>query len=442
MYTKERFHELADAVCSRAGDDEVLLARLEGERSDFVRLNQSKVRQAGRVEQAYLSLELIRGRKHLSAEVGLCGNPSDDLDRADALINDLRGRIDDVPDDPHLLFASEVHSSEQVGDDRLPEPEQALAQILAAGRGRDLVGIYAAGAIVRAFANSLGQRNWFESHTFHFDWCYYLQADKAVKSSYAGFAWDDEAFARKVDDAGRQLEALARPARTIEPGEVRVYLAPAAMVEVLEMLAWGGFGLKDHKTKATPLLKMIEDGATMHPSVTIRENTADGMAQNFQAEGFLRPDCVTLIEAGACKDCLVSPRSAKEYHATCNGAAEGESPRSMDVSAGDVPADEVLSRLDTGVYVNQLWYLNYSDRPACRMTGMTRFATFWVEGGRIVAPLSVMRFDETAYRMLGENLIGLTGEREFLPSSSTYGGRSVDSVRTPGALIENFRFTL
>ena len=61
--------------------------------------------------------------------------------------------------------------------------------------------------------------------------------------------------------------------------------------------------------------------------------------------------------------------------------------------------------------MNNVWYLNYSDRSACRMTGMTRFATFWVEHGVIQAPLNVMRFDESIYRMLGEHLLGLTAER-------------------------------
>jgi len=38
--------------------------------------------------------------------------------------------------------------------------------------------------------------------------------------------------------------------------------------------------------------------------------------------------------------------------------------------------------------------------------------------------------------------VALTAERDFLPSGETYGGRSTDSVRLPGALIDNFRFTL
>ena len=208
------------------------------------------------------------------------------------------------------------------------------------------------------------------------------------------------------------------------------------------MLCWGGFSLKDHRTKRTSLLKMVEQGATLSPAVTIRENTADGIAANFQAQGFARPDSVTLIDAGKYRDCLVSPRSAKEYGVEPNGASGGEFPQSLDMAAGDIPAREVVERLGEGVYVNQTWYLNYSDRPACRITGMTRFATFWVEGGQIVAPLNVMRFDETAYRILGENLIGLTAERDFLPSSETYEKRSTDSARLPGALIDNFTFTL
>ena len=73
---------------------------------------------------------------------------------------------------------------------------------------------------------------------------------------------------------------------------------------------------------------------------------------------------------------------------------------------------------------------------------MTRFATIWVEDGEMVAPLNVMRFDETSYRVLGENLEGLTAERETILSSSTYGWRATDSCRLPGALVRDFQFTL
>lgn len=73
---------------------------------------------------------------------------------------------------------------------------------------------------------------------------------------------------------------------------------------------------------------------------------------------------------------------------------------------------------------------------------MTRFATFWVEGGRIAAPVAPMRFDDSIYRMLGENLVDFTRERQLLLDASTYGERSTASARLPGALLRGLRFTL
>ena len=112
------------------------------------------------------------------------------------------------------------------------------------------------------------------------------------------------------------------------------------------------------------------------------------------------------------------------------------------MAPGTLPTDAALKELGTGVWIGNVWYLNYSDRSNCRTTGMTRFATFWVENGVIQAPLNVMRFDETLYRMLGENLVALTNECEWILDADTYGGRSTRSARVPGALIEDFTFTL
>ena len=73
---------------------------------------------------------------------------------------------------------------------------------------------------------------------------------------------------------------------------------------------------------------------------------------------------------------------------------------------------------------------------------MTRFATFWVEKGQLVAPVPAMRFDETVYHMFGKGLVDLTRERELLIDPSTYGARSTRSARLPGALVDDFAFTL
>jgi predicted Zn-dependent protease len=439
---QDYFYALADAITESLHGDEFYTCTFRAEDSDFVRFNLSAIRQAGTVEQRLLTLDLIHGRRHAAAEVALSGDFESDCARLRQLLTELREQLPYLPEDPHLLYATTVHSSAYQGDNRLPDKADAVAAVLEAGSGRDLVGMYAAGGIYAGFANALGQRNWFTSYTFNCDWSFYYQNDKAVKTSYAGFVWEPTAFAHKVAEAAAQLEVLRRPPHTIPPGRYRVYLAPTALYDIVEMLAWGGFGLKDHRTKQTTLLKMVEEGLHLHPAITIRENTRDGVAPNFQGAGFIKPAQVTLIEAGAFHDCLVSPRSAKEYDVPTNGASNAEAPESVEIAAGDVARDDVLPRLDTGVYINNLWYLNYSDRSACRITGMTRFATFWVERGIIQAPLSVMRFDESIYRMFGDHLLGLTAERDFILDPSTYHERSTGSSRLPGALVEDFNFTL
>ncbi len=436
------FYRIADELTARLRAGEIYTAVMSGEDSDFARVNHAAVRQAGRVSQRGLSVDLIQGSRHATAETVLTGESGTDLHGLESLLSGLRERIPHLPEDPHLLYATEVRSSEQHGENRLPEAGDALLSALEAARGTDFVGLWASGGIYAGFANSLGQRNWFSSYTFNLDWSLYHQADKAVKCAYAGFHWDPAEFSRKLSAASEQLNVLARPPRTIEPGKYCIYLAPVALTEVVGMLGWGGFGLKDHRTKQTTLIRMIEDGVKVGPEVSFYENSREGVAPNFQDAGFIKPDRVTLIERGEFKDCLVSPRSAKEYGVPTNGASPGEFPESFEMSAGSVPMDQVLSRLGTGVYINNLHYLNYSDRPAARMTGMTRFACFWVEGGKIAAPLNVMRFDETFYRMFGENLIGLTSEREMILDSSTYYRRSTGSMHLPGALIADFAFTL
>ena len=112
------------------------------------------------------------------------------------------------------------------------------------------------------------------------------------------------------------------------------------------------------------------------------------------------------------------------------------------MSAGKINNDEILNTIDNGIYISNLWYLNFSDRNNGRMTGLTRFGCFLVENGKLTAPINTMRFDDSVYNMLGENLVGLTTNRELLIDSGTYEERSTSSARLPGAIINNFKMTL
>jgi predicted Zn-dependent protease len=437
---QSQFFELGDALVRECAGGEALLCSLSAERSDFVRFNKALVRQAGTVEQRYLTLRLIRQRRQASATVALAGTPGD-LELARSTLARVREMLAHLPEDPWLLIAETPVSTTTERRGRFPPAEEVVRDVVRDAKGVDLAGFYAAGTIYRGFANSFGQRNWHEVDTFNFDWSLHLRADKAVKEGYAGFEWDRAVFGAKIERAAQQLELLDRPPVTLEPGEYRAYLTPSALEEITGLLSWGAFSARSRATRQSALLRM-EHGERLSPKVTLTENTEGGIAPLFQQDGFVRPHRVTLIDRGALAESLVSPRSAKEYSLPANGAGSSESPESLDLAAGALDAADALEALDTGLYIGNLWYLNYSDRPAGRITGMTRFATFRVDGGRIIAPVNPLRFDDTVYRMLGENLVDLTREREMLLSTSTYDERSTSSSHLPGALVQSLRFTL
>ena len=434
------FRELSDNLLARTQTNEVLLINYAAENSDFVRLNHNKIRQAGNVTQHELQLDLIAEQRQSTAGFNLCGNLSTDLAQADALLRQLRTQLSHLPPDPYLHIASEVHNSVHHGANSLPSAQATLQQIMGSAGELDLVGIWASGVMMHGFANSDGQFNWHSNYNFNFDWSLYYQNDKAVKQSYAGFNWDEAVFQYKLDHARQTLELLAKPAKTIPPGRYRVFLTPVALQELLGLLGWGGFSLKSHRTQQTPLLKMIKDGLQLSPKVNLREGHAAGLAPMFTPEGFLKPDSVSLIENGHYRECLSSARSAKEYASDVN--CTSEVPQSLQMATGNLKQQDIFSALDTGVYISNLWYGNYSDRNHCRMTGMTRFACLWVQNGRPVAPLNVMRFDESLYHALGDNLLDLTQTQEHLLDPQSYQRRSERSANLPGALIQDFTFTL
>ena len=173
----------------------------------------------------------------------------------------------------------------------------------------------------------------------------------------------------------------------------------------------------------------------------LTEQVSGSLSPAFSDEGYPRDD-LTLIAKGTANARLVNSRSAAEYGLTANGASSYEYPTALDMKEGHLEQRHILEELGTGLYISNLWYLNYSDQPAARLTGMTRFATFWVENGQIQAPVSTMRFDDSVYSLLGSHLEALTRERELLLSASTYSQRATASMLLPGALVKRLTLTL
>ncbi len=436
------FEALAEALCGPGPGEERVSLRLAAESSSFIRFNHGAARQATHVDQAIATLALVRGRRHAEARVALGGQVDADVARLRNELEALRAMLPALADDPYLLLPDAAEHSERHDIGVLPDEAGVVRAVASVAAGLDFVGFYAGGPVVRAFADSLGSRHWHHVQTFHFDWCLYHAADKAVKTAYAGSHWSEEEFARRVADGARQLAVMARPPRVLAPGAYRAWFTPTAMAELLGALAWGGFGLKERRTGTSTLMRLAHRDAVMHPDVEISEHTALGTAPAFTAEGFARPPRVSLVERGLATGTLNSARSAQEFGLPANGANSDEAPESLSLAPGRLPEAQALAALGTGLWISNLWYLNYSDRQACRMTGLTRFACLWVEDGQPVEPIGVMRFDDAFLRMFGEGLIGLGDRAELITESGTYLERQLGSLSTPGALVDGWRLTL
>ncbi len=438
---RDWYEALAGAVCiPPAGTDRVTL-HLAAEDSTFLRFNRALVRQATHVVQRQATVGVVAGLRRASATVTLTGDAAADIAVLAAERDALAAQLALVPEDPFLLLPEAVQSTERDTPGRLPEAAEVIEVVAREAAGTDLVGLYAGGPVVRAFADSRGQRNWHRVESFHFDWSLVHAVDLAVKAVHAGGSWDRAGFAARMAATRAQLELLARPRRTLEPGAYRAYLSPVAVADLLGTLAWSGFGARAARTGVSSLVQLQRGERHLHPALQLADASDAGLAPCFTEDGFVKPARVVLVRDGRAADLLVSPRSAREYGLVGNSGA-GETPEWLELAPGSLPAADALQALGTGVYVSDVHYLNYSDRQACRITGMTRFACMWVEDGVPVAPLAVMRFDDALLRMFGEGLVALTDRAEPVPDGATYGARRLAGIRAPGALVDGFVFTL
>lgn len=441
------FYRLIDAVSHQtAKQNQAFTLTLAGEASQFTRFSQAKVRQTGEVRDGQIQLSLMGLERTTAAYLPFTGDFETDWVELRQALDLLQTDLPQVPVDPYLVLpvATQHSRSREVRKGCLLSPETVANTLLSPVQGLDFSGLYAGGTAYRAYGDSAGNRHWFETPSFTLD--YSLFGDRtgqAVKGTLAGNRWSQDEYQQNIHQLQQQLDLLKRPVRSIPRGAYRTYLAPAAAADIIDTIVWGGGLGEADLQQGNSAFSQLESGAVqLSKQFSLCENFRRTDVPRFNESGVLAPTQLSVIKSGKWVNSLVSDRSAKEYGKTSNAANQSESMRAPFVAPGTLPVEQVLAQLDTGLFVSNLHYLNWSDRTAGRMTGMTRYACFWVESGEIVAPIENLRFDDTLYRFLGEGLINLTDRASFLPAVDTYDRRSLGGIWTPGMLIDQFRYTL
>jgi len=442
MKPQDLFQELTKTLVNSLRVDEFLNLNLSGEKSQFTRFNHSKIRQTGAVDDFDLCLELLKksGTKlrKTNRSWSLTQNLEFDLQKALFELKEARADLEQLKDDPFAEEPLEGKNSTFIRKGQVPSLENLHFEVLPRFQNLDAVGLWSSGPIYRAFSNSKNLLHWFETENFVCDYSLYTPDQKAIKRVHSGFEFNHEEFSRQLENSKTALSKLNQSGHRVKAGNYRAYLSSACVHELTNMLSWGCVGEASIQNKESPFLKLRE-GQNLSEKFSLAEDFSSGLSPRFTGDGELAPESLKIIEKGKLKNTLVSRRSAREYSCASTGATASEGLRSPRFEPGTLDESKAIENLGEGLYLSNLHYLNWSDQAHGRITGLSRYACFWVEAGKLKAPLETIRFDDTLFRLFGSELEALGSQNSLEAETGTYERRSLGGALVPGILCSNFQ---
>jgi predicted Zn-dependent protease len=318
-----------------------------------------------------------------------------------------------------------------------------------AGGGLDTAGYCSTVLMSMAFANSAGHAASSRAA--------YAAMDAIARGGANGARADGVARltgSRLADIDGATLGArAAAKARAgadpveLPPGRYEVVLEPTAVADLLFMIA--AFGLN---------AKAVNEGHSFvalgeeqfDPAVTIVDDVAAAVGgMPFDAEGTPRHRAV-FVDGGrtvglahdrrtAAVATAAGTPSASTGHSVPGGSAFGAFPVTLTLlpqsSGGDaaaVPSEvdgpvadsdvaALVSGVERGLLVTDLWYTRVLDPRALTVTGLTRNGVWLIEDGRITTPVQNMRFTQSYPQALAPGaVLGVGSHAVDLPTVLTY----------------------
>jgi len=436
------FNIISENVFTLLNKEEYLTLSFSSESTQFIRFSQSKIRQTGLVDDATLELELIHNNRTCGESFTLSGDTDADIQSATDILSNLRMEIVQLPEDPYIVLPENNGSSRDIHTGNLLSVESAADALTPAMQSVDLAGIWSSGKIYRGNTNSLGQKHWFSTETFSLDYSLITADEKMVKATFAGSEWNQSDYESFMEKSIKKLEFMKRKAIKVKPGEYRTFIASPGVRDILDMFSWNGLSEASIQQGQSSFGKMRNENSKLSPCFSLNEDFRSGSVPRFNDNGEVAPDVLNLVNGGLLENTLINSRTAKEYNVVSNNAGGGEGVRAPYMAEGELSEADVLKKIGTGLYLGNLHYLNWSDCIGGRITGMTRYACFWVENGEIVAPIENMRFDDSFYNFFGENLEAVSDKVEFNPEVGTYESRSLGGTHCPGVLLSSFSLTL
>jgi len=277
---------------------------------------------------------------------------------------------------------------------------EAVAAICDAARnaGVTAAGTFSTSAGALAVANSLGVfAHHRETHA--------SMSATMMGGEGSGYADRLSPDAGEIDDKALASEAIDKCLRSakpisLEPGEYDVILEDYATTDILDYLAYLGFGAQPYQEKRSFMSgRLGERVAGENVSIWDDGLSPETIPMPFDFEGVPKRR-VELITDGVAKgvvyDSYYGGKEGKPStgHALPAGLTYGPMPSNLFLKAGATTIDDMLASTERGIWVSRFWYTRPVHPLKLIVTGMTRDGTFLIEKGRITAPIKNLRFTQ------------------------------------------------
>ena len=440
--------DVARAALEAADGDAEAVAH--SERSGLARFASSEVHQPTLIENAVVTLRVVRGTR-----TGVATTNKIDAEGLAELARRAAAAAESAPEDesfPGLAPAADPpavdgydEATAALGPD--DQARLAAAAIDAAG-DMPVYGFFTSAESELAVASTTGlsvQQRMTDATA--------LVVGAAEGCS--GYAEQTAWRASDIDPAAVARNAAEKAARTkdagaVEPGTYRAVLEPYAFADLLDYFSHdslGALGLLEERSFLSGRLgeRVADD------KITIVDDPLDshGLPKAFDFEGTPKQP-VVLIEEGIARGVVWDRTTAARATngATTTGHAGpvdsrdwGPLPYSLSVAPGDAESvDELAELVGDGIYMTRLHYLGVVDPRRGVVTGMTRDGTFRIRDGTIAEPLVNLRFTVSVPDLLAE-VYGLTREASLVNSQNFYGERYPYGVLAPAVAAAKFTIT-
>ncbi len=229
----------------------------------------------------------------------------------------------------------------------------------------------------------------------------------------------------------------------LEPGKYDVILEPEAIAEIMNWLAYIGFGAKQFIEKTSFLSGKIGK-KVMGQEITMYDdgNDTSGLAMPFDFEGVSKKK-VYIVKKGLANspvyDSLYAAKNKTRStgHALPPGSGEGPMAGNIFIVPGKKSKESLIASVKNGILVTRFHYINgLLNTPKALMTGMTRDGTFRIKNGKIIGAVKNLRFTESitkAFSRIG----GLSRETQLVKNWWD----DIGCCSSPTILIKRFNFS-